>query len=105
MAESRISMALCGVMEQALIEKGVSPEIAKILSSRACEPVVDKSVSVAKKTARSAKRKVPKYAKEWGKQLKKLKSRSRKKDGSYRSGWNREKEFSTAHKMTRKVMK
>ena len=105
MAESRISAALCGVMEQALIEKGVSPDLARMLASRACEPVVDKSVSVAKKTARSGKKKVSKYAKEWGKQLKKLKSRSRKMDGSYRSGWNREKEFSTAHKMTKKALK
>lgn len=51
------------------------------------------------------KRKVSKYQKEWGKQLKVIKKTSRLKNGSYRSGWDRAKEFSKAHKMTKKAMK
>lgn len=51
------------------------------------------------------KRKVSKYQKQFGKELKKVKQTSRLKNGSYRSGWNREKEFSKAHKLTRKSMK
>jgi hypothetical protein len=51
------------------------------------------------------KRKVTKYQKEWGRQLKVIKKTSRLKNGSYRSGWNRAKEFSKAHKMTKKAMK
>ena len=37
MAETTISAALCGVMEQALIEKGIDPTLAKALSQRACQ--------------------------------------------------------------------
>lgn len=51
------------------------------------------------------KRKVSKYQKMFGKQLKVVKKTSRLKNGNYRSGWNREKEFSKAHKLTRKMMK
>jgi len=51
------------------------------------------------------KRKVSKYQKQWGKELKKIKTTSRLKDGSYRKGWNQAKEFSKAHKMTKKAMK
>ena len=105
MSESRMSEALCGVMEQALIEKGIDPEIAKMLSQRACEPAVDKVVRSTKKTARKAGRKISKYQREWGRQLKKIKKTSRLKDGSYRKGWDRAKEFAKAHKMTRKMMK
>lgn len=105
MAESRISMALCGVMEQALIEKGISPEIAKMLAERACQPVVETGVKSAKRVAKRAGRKLSKYQKEWGRQLKKLKNTSRLKDGSYRKGWDQAKEFSKAHKMTKKEMK
>ena len=50
------------------------------------------------------KRKVSKYQKEWGRQLKLIKKTSRLKNGSYRSGWDRAKEFSKAHKMTKKAM-
>ena len=51
------------------------------------------------------KRKVSKYQKEFGKQLKIVKQTSRLKNGSYRSGWDQTKEFRKAHKMTRKLMK
>ena len=51
------------------------------------------------------KRKVSKYQKQWGKELKKIKKTSRLKNGSYRKGWDRQKEFSKAHKMTKKALK
>lgn len=51
------------------------------------------------------KRKPSKYQKEWGKQLKVVKKTSRLKSGNYRAGWDRAKEFSKAHKLTRKIMK
>lgn len=51
------------------------------------------------------KRKVSKYQKQWGKELKKIKKTSRLKNGSYRKGWNQSKEFSKAHKMTKKALK
>lgn len=105
MSESRMSEALCGVMEQALIEKGIDPATAKMLAERACTPAVDSVVRVTKKTARKTGRKISKYQREWGRQLKKIKKTSRLKNGSYRKGWDRTKEFAKAHKMTRKAMK
>lgn len=56
-------------------------------------------------TPQKKKRKVSKYQKQFGKQLKVVKQTSRLKNGSYRSGWNQAKEFQKAHKMTRKAMK
>jgi SLT domain-containing protein len=51
------------------------------------------------------KRKVSRYQRIWGKELKKIKKTSRLKNGSYRKGWNQSREFSTAHKMAKKMMK
>lgn len=51
------------------------------------------------------KRKVSKYQKIWGRELKKIKKTSRLKDGSYRKGWNQSKEFTTAHKMAKKMLR
>ena len=56
-------------------------------------------------TPSKKKRKVSKYQKEWGRQLKSIKKTSRLKNGSYRSGWDRAKEFSKAHKLTKKALK
>lgn len=52
-----------------------------------------------------SKRKISKYQKQWGKELKKIKKTSRLKNGNYRKGWDRSKEFSKAHKMTKKALK
>lgn len=51
------------------------------------------------------KRKVSRYQRVWGKELKKIKKTSRLKNGSYRKGWNQSREFRTAHKMTKRMMK
>ena len=40
MASDTISGALCGVMERALVEKGIDPRLAKALAEKACEPAV-----------------------------------------------------------------
>lgn len=56
-------------------------------------------------TGSKKKRKVSKYQKMFGKQLKIVKQTSRLKNGNYRSGWNKAKEFAKAHKMTKKEMK
>ena len=39
MQESTISGALCDVMAQALIEKGIDADLARTLAERACQPV------------------------------------------------------------------
>lgn len=50
------------------------------------------------------KRKSSKYEKTLGRELAIVDSRARKKDGSYRSGWNRSKVLTEAHRLTRKVL-
>ena len=49
-------------------------------------------------------RKVSKYQRQLGREIKKLESMKRLKNGSYRSGWNRSKIMSKAHKLTRKAL-
>ena len=53
---------------------------------------------------RKKKRKVSKYQRELGRQIKSLESQKRLRNGSYRSGWNRSKIMSKAHKLTRKQL-
>ena len=50
------------------------------------------------------KRKVSKYQREFGRQLKKVKQRSRKNNGELRSGWTTSKEMSTAHRQTKREL-
>ena len=61
--------------------------------------------SLAERMEKPKKRRVSRYQREWGRQLKKIKKTSRLKNGSYRKGWNQAREFSTAHKMTKKALK
>jgi hypothetical protein len=60
MDESTVASALCDVMEQALIEKGIEPSIAKILAERACQPIVSAVPAVAKKVVRRTSKAVRK---------------------------------------------
>ena len=50
------------------------------------------------------KRRVSKYQRAFGRNLKELDSMKRLKNGSYKSGWDRSKILSKAHKMTRKEL-
>ena len=51
------------------------------------------------------KRKVSKYQKEFGRQLKKVKKDATLKNGSMRKGMTQEKLFAKAHRLTRKALK
>lgn len=51
------------------------------------------------------RRKISKYQREFGKNLKKIKKESTLKNGSLRKGVTQQKLFDKAHKMTRKMMK
>jgi len=73
--ESPVSSALCDVMEQALIEKGIAPSIARELAQRACMPVAMAGERVVVSGARKAKRKVSKYARAYGAAYKALKKK------------------------------
>ena len=84
--EDTIGSALCGVMEQALIEKGIDPTLAKALAKRACEPglaaLPQATASAAKKT-----RKVSRAArKKMSKALREANRRLRTKTGKLRKG-------------------
>ena len=61
--------------------------------------------SLAQSTPSKKKRKVSKYNREFGRQLKLVKAKSRLKNGKLRSGFTVAKEMSLAHKMTRKALK
>ena len=73
--ESPVSSALCDVMEQALVEKGIAPAIARELAQRACMPVVGAGERAVVRTAKRAKRKVSKYARAYGTAYKALKKK------------------------------
>jgi len=73
--DSPVASALCGVMEQALIEKGIAPALARELAQRACEPTVGRATAAVTATGRKAKRKVSKYARAYGAAYKALKKK------------------------------
>ena len=86
MAETTISSALCGVMEQALIEKGVDATLAKVLAKKACEP----TLQALPGAARTASKKIKKGKKAANRKLsaafKEANRRLRKKNGDLRAG-------------------
>lgn len=86
MVESTISSALCGVMEQALIEKGVEPSLAKALAKKACEPALQLVPGIAKKGARKARKGSKAANKKLSAAFKEANRRLRKKNGDLRSG-------------------
>jgi len=86
MGSDTISSALCGVMEQALIEKGVDANLARSLAKRACEPALGAAPAVAASAARKT-RKVSKAARtKMSKALREANRRLRTKTGKLRKG-------------------
>ena len=68
-----------------------------ITSEREYEGAVEEAV-------KPRKRRVSKYQRVFGRNLKELDSMKRLKNGSYKSGWDRSRILSKAHKMTRKEL-
>ena len=56
MDEPTVSAALCGVMEQALIEKGIDANLARALAVRACQPTLQAAPKAIKAGVRSARK-------------------------------------------------
>ena len=73
--ESPVASALCDVMEQALIDKGIAPSIARELAQRACMPTVMAGQRAVVRPVKRAKRKVSKYARAYGSAYKALKKK------------------------------
>jgi len=71
--------ALCGVAEQAMIDKGISPDLAEAFSQRACRPLVSKTGravgKAAKKVGKKVKRGASAYNKKFASMYKKLKKK------------------------------
>tara|TARA_Y100000004_G_C8941864_1_gene424540 strand:+ start:656 stop:973 length:318 start_codon:yes stop_codon:yes gene_type:complete len=104
MAEDYIAqtgMALCGVMENALVEKGVPPAIARALSERACQPAARSTakatVQTVKKTARRAK---SAYSRKYKAAFKKIAPKYKLKSGKWKKGG-----FRSAVKAAHKAVK
>jgi hypothetical protein len=62
-------------MERALIAEGVSPDLARTLSARACMPVAGAAAGAVASGTRKVRKKVSKYSRELGRQLKALKKK------------------------------
>ena len=91
-----IAGALCGVMEQALIDKGIAPGISRALAERACErPLVGAEKKVRRKVrkgAKAANRKLSAAFKEANRRL-------RKKSGQLRKGITQSDVAKLAHRL------
>lgn len=102
MAADTIAGALCDVMEQALIDKGIAPDLARSLSERACTPTLVKAEQAVKKTV---KRKRSAYDRALKKALKEVNASVRTKSGRLRKGITQTMVMKRAHKLARKMLK
>lgn len=100
--EDAIAGALCDVMEQALIDRGIAPDLARQLAKRACEPSIQKAVTKARK---GAKRKLSAYDRALKRALKQVNDVSRTKSGKLRKGMTQRKVMQRAHKLAKRMMK
>ena len=79
--------ALCGVMAQALIEKGVPSPIARALADRACKPAVRTGAREVVGTAKKAvKRTASAYNRKYKASFKKLAPKYKLKSGKWKKG-------------------
>ena len=103
MVEPTISGALCGIMEKAMIEKGVKPELARALAKRACEPALRAAPAVAKeglKKSRSMKRSA---RNKMSRALREANRRLRTKSGRLRKGKTQADVMRLAQRLRRKM--
>jgi len=77
--------ALCGVMAQALIEKGVPSPIARALAERACKPAARAGASqVVSTTKKAAKKTASAYNRKYKTAFKKLAPKYKLKSGKWK---------------------
>lgn len=93
--EDAVAKGLCDVMEEALISRGIDPEIAKVLAERACKPTVGKAVT-------KVKRKTSAYARKYKKAFAKVASKYKLKSGAWRTG-GFDRAVKEAHKLAKKM--
>ena len=93
--EDAVAGGLCDVMEEALISRGISPQIAKELAERACKPTVGRAVG-------KAKRKASKYARKYKRAFAKVANKYKLKSGAWRTG-GFDRAVREAHKLAKKM--
>lgn len=98
-----ISGALCGVMERALIEKGIDPQLAKTLAERACQPALEAAPRVAVKTARRASKASKQARSKMSRALREANRRMRTKSGKLRKGRTQADVMRLAQRLRRKM--
>ena len=93
--------ALCDVMATALVEKGISPAVARALAERACKPAARSgaraTVQTVKKTAKRAK---SAYSRKYKAAFKKIAPKYKLKSGKWKAGG-----FKAAVKAAHKAVK
>lgn len=95
-----IAGALCDVMEQALIDKGIAPDLARALAKRACEPSL---VRAEKKVRRATSRAVKTANRKLSAAFKEANRRLRTKTGQLRKGKTQADVARLAHKLKKKM--
>ena len=98
-----IAGALCDVMEQALIDKGIAPDLARALAKKACEPTLQAAPRVAKATARRATKAGRKARSNMSKALREANRRLRTKSGKLRKGKTQADVMRLAQRLRRKM--
>ncbi len=91
MAEDYIAetgMALCGVMEMALVEKGVPPVIARALSERACKPAARQGARTTVQTVQKNRQRRAKsaYSRKYKAAFKRIAPKYKLKSGKWKKG-------------------
>jgi len=91
-----VAGALCDVMERALIDTGIAPDMARELARRACtKPIASAGRKVSKK-ARKGSKKLSKAFKEANRRL-------RTKSGQLRRGMTQSDVARLAHRLAKKL--
>lgn len=91
-----VAGALCDVMERALIDAGIAPDLARELARRACDSTVTSVATKAKKTKKKANKKLSAAFKEANTKL-------RTKSGKLRRGITQSDVARMAHKLYKKM--
>ena len=94
--------ALCDVIANALIERGINPIAARALAERACKPTARKVArDVVQTSAKRVKRARSAYSKKYKTAFNKLAGKYKLKNGKWRKGGFR-KAVKEAHRMVKK---
>ncbi len=91
-----VAGALCDVMERALIDNGIAPDLARELARRACTTPVS---AVARKATKKAKRVNKKLSKAFAEANRRL----RTKTGKLRRGMTQSDVAKLAHRLAKKL--